>query len=72
MIITDWQGRHYDVEISYVPFLQGFVAWVDDDPYNEGEPFHSKREAVRHLTHEFGGKVLTDHARNFPFQKVRI
>jgi hypothetical protein len=51
---TDWRGRQYEVEIARVAFLGGYVAWIDDDPWNEGEPFPSRREAERTLRHHFG------------------
>lgn len=47
--VQDWQGRSYVVEIAYVPFLGGYVIWVDDDPYNEGEPFPSRGVAMKEL-----------------------
>lgn len=51
--MRDWQGRSYEVEIAYVAFLGGFVAWIDDDPYNDGEPFRSRREAMAEMRYIF-------------------
>lgn len=53
--VQDWQGRSYDVEIAYVAFLGGYVIWIDDDPYNEGEPFPSRVAAMKELRGHMGG-----------------
>lgn len=51
--LSDWRASEYKVEIAYVAFLGGYAAWIDDEPYNEGEPFRSKQEAVSHIRREF-------------------
>jgi hypothetical protein len=53
MLIKDWVGQLYCIEIAYVAFLGGFVVWIDDDPYNEGEPFNSRRDAIAAMRHLF-------------------
>lgn len=48
--LKDWRGRSYECEVAFVRFLGGYVAWIDDDPFRDGESFNSKRaawEAVR-------------------------
>lgn len=54
----DWQGRCYDYEIAFVRFLSGFVLWVDDEPFNEGEPFPTRKAALKAL-HSHMGELPT-------------
>lgn len=53
--MNDWQGRKYEIEIARVPFLGGYVAWIDDEPYLDGETFLSHQAALSELRHHLGG-----------------
>lgn len=53
--MRDWQGRSYEVEIAFVAFLGGYVIWVDDGPFNEGEPFPSSVAAIKELESHMAG-----------------
>jgi hypothetical protein len=46
MIVTDWLGRRYEIEIAYVSFLGGYVVWWDDEPWDD-YVFTSRKAATQ-------------------------
>lgn len=44
MIVRDWQNREYIIEIAFIRFgadCSGYIAYIDDEPYRDGEMFPS-------------------------------
>lgn len=58
--LADWRGERHEVEIAYVGFMRGFVAWLDGEPWtpepwqSETEAFRSAREARRQIKWTLG------------------
>ena len=64
--MKDWQDREYQVEIAFVRFApnySGYVVYVDDELYREGEMFTTKEAAPRAIADHFAGSGCHDPLR---------